>query len=145
MQMAKDCVTIPQAPELVPIKPLPLPVRAVLISTGTISMGLGVLGVFLPGLPTTPFLLLASACYIRSSERMYRWLRNTPLLRKPMRDIIEKRGLTLRAKLLILGVAFTMMAIATFALWHVTAMRFVFPALAVMKTVIFFTMIKTIK
>ncbi|MDH4300313.1 MAG: YbaN family protein, partial [Dehalococcoidia bacterium] len=50
--------------------------RRLLIGAGTLSTGLGIIGIFVPILPTTPFLLLAAACYMRSSERFYRWLIN---------------------------------------------------------------------
>lgn len=53
-------------------------VRILLIVCGTLSLALGILGIFLPVLPTTPFLLLAAACYARSSKRFYHWLMNTP-------------------------------------------------------------------
>lgn len=46
------------------------------ITVGTISLGLGTLGIFLPILPTTPFLLLTAFCYVRSSKRLYSWLIN---------------------------------------------------------------------
>ncbi|MDY6827369.1 MAG: YbaN family protein [Bacillota bacterium] len=47
-----------------------------LIAAGTLSLGLGVIGIFLPVLPTPPLLLLAAFCYIRSSEKLYSWLIN---------------------------------------------------------------------
>lgn len=50
--------------------------KYLLIFLGSISLSLGVIGVFIPVLPTTPFLLLASFCYVRSSEKMYNWLIN---------------------------------------------------------------------
>lgn len=50
--------------------------KYLLIFLGSISVALGIAGVFIPLLPTTPFLLLASFCYLRSSERMYNWLIN---------------------------------------------------------------------
>lgn len=50
--------------------------KYVYITIGSLSLILGITGVFIPVLPTTPFLLLASFCYLRSSERMYNWLMN---------------------------------------------------------------------
>lgn len=50
--------------------------KYLLILLGTVSLTLGVIGVFLPVLPTTPFLLLASFCYVRSSKKLYDWLIN---------------------------------------------------------------------
>lgn len=49
-------------------------VRALMIAAGTLSLVLGVIGIFTPVLPTTPFVLLAAACYARGSERVFRWL-----------------------------------------------------------------------
>jgi hypothetical protein len=57
-----------------------------------------VLGVFLPLLPTTPFLLLASACYVRSSERLHGWLMGNRLLGGYIRNFKERRGIPLRAR-----------------------------------------------
>ena len=69
---------------------------------GTIAVILAILGVFLPLLPTTPFLLLASACYVRGSTRMHRWLLANRLFGEYLRNIEEKRGIPLRAKIIAL-------------------------------------------
>lgn len=69
---------------------------------GCIAVVLAVLGVFLPLLPTTPFLLLASACFVRSSDRMHRWLRNHPIFGEYLRNFEDKRALPLRAKVVSL-------------------------------------------
>ncbi len=72
--------------------------KAILVAAGSLCLALAVLGVFLPLLPTTPFLLLASACYVRSSERLHRWLMENRLLGSYIRNFRERRGIPLRAK-----------------------------------------------
>jgi uncharacterized membrane protein YbaN (DUF454 family) len=74
--------------------------KAVLIVCGTICVGLGILGIFLPLMPTTVFLLLAAACYARSSERFHRRLVHHPWLGPYIR---QRNGLTPRQKAVILG------------------------------------------
>ncbi len=72
--------------------------RIILTVAGTLALGLGVLGIFLPLLPTTPFLLLAAACYARSSPRFYHWLIHHHWLGEYIRDYREKRAIRLRVK-----------------------------------------------
>ena len=75
-----------------------LPTKILLNTIGTICVGLGVLGIILPLLPATPFLLLASACYVRGSERLNRRLLENKYLGPYIVNIKERRGLPLRAK-----------------------------------------------
>jgi uncharacterized membrane protein YbaN (DUF454 family) len=72
--------------------------RRLLIAAGTLCAGLGIIGVFVPILPTTPFLLLAAACYMRSSERFYQWLINNRIFGAYVRNYIEGRGMPIRIK-----------------------------------------------
>ena len=72
--------------------------KAILVVAGSLCLALAVLGVFLPLLPTTPFLLLASACYVRSSERLHGWLMGNRLLGGYIRNFKERRGIPLRAR-----------------------------------------------
>jgi len=73
--------------------------RRILIGAGTLSTGLGIIGIFVPILPTTPFLLLAAACYMRSSERFYRWLINNRILGAYVRNYIEGKGMPVKIKM----------------------------------------------
>ena len=73
--------------------------RKLLIGAGTFCVGLGIIGIFVPILPTTPFLLLAAACYMRSSERFYQWLVNNRIFGAYVRNYIEGRGMPVRMKI----------------------------------------------
>lgn len=75
-----------------------IPVRLVFAGLGTLFVALGVLGIFLPMLPTTPFLLLAAACYARSSRRIFNWLLNHPHFGPLIREWREHRAMPCRAK-----------------------------------------------
>lgn len=73
-------------------------VRYTLLVIGWVSVALGVIGIFLPVLPTTPFLLLAAACFVRSSRRFYIWLVEHPRLGPWLRDYLDGNGIPLRGK-----------------------------------------------
>ncbi len=77
--------------------------RVVLVAAGSVSLFLGILGIILPLLPTTPFLLLAVACYARSSEKLYHWLLNHRLLGTHIKNYREGKGIPLRAKVTALS------------------------------------------
>ena len=74
--------------------------KQLLVVAGTTSTVIGILGIFIPILPTTPFLILAAACYMRSSERFYRWLLNNRFFGAYISNYIEGRGMPLRIKII---------------------------------------------
>ncbi|KTC14605.1 MULTISPECIES: YbaN family protein [Pseudomonas syringae group] len=78
-------------------------VRYVLMAIGWLSVALGVVGIVLPVLPTTPFLLLAAACFARSSPRFYHWLVNHKRLGPWIKDYLEGRGIPLKGKVYAIG------------------------------------------
>lgn len=78
-------------------------VRALWTAAGLACVGLGGLGVVLPGLPTTPFVVLAAACFARSSPRLYRWLVEHRLFGPLIRDFRAGKGVSLRVKVWALG------------------------------------------
>ena len=77
--------------------------KVLLIAGGTLCVALGVIGIFLPLMPTTVFLLLAAACYARSSPRFYQRLLNHRFLGAYIRNSREGRGMKRRDKVVTLG------------------------------------------
>ena len=80
-----------------------------MITTGTFFVGLGIIGIFLPLLPTTPVLLLAAACYARSSKRFYNWLLNNKWFGNYIKNYRKRKGIPLKTK--ILSISFLWIAI----------------------------------
>ena len=77
--------------------------KRLLVVLGSIFLAIGVIGIFVPVLPTTPFLLLASACYLRGSKRLHGWLLGHGQLGAYIRAFEEGRGIPLRAKVLAMA------------------------------------------
>ena len=78
------------------------PIRILWILLGSLSVGMGVIGIFVPGWPTTIFLIVASYFYIRSSRRLYNWLINNKLLGIYIKNYLLGKGMSLKAKLVSL-------------------------------------------
>jgi uncharacterized membrane protein YbaN (DUF454 family) len=76
--------------------------RQLLLAAGTLSLAIGIVGIFVPILPTTPFLLLAAGCYLRSSRRFYNWLMGNRFFGNYIRNYIEGRGIPVKVKLFII-------------------------------------------
>lgn len=73
--------------------------RILLVIIGTISLFLGVIGIFIPLLPTTPFLLLSAACYARSSKKFYQWLLSNKYFGEYIKNYREKKGVPIKIKI----------------------------------------------
>lgn len=91
-------------------------IKWLLISIGWVSVVLGVLGIFLPLLPTTPFLLLSAACFVRSSPRFYTWLIEHPKLGRYVLHYLEGKGIPKRAKIVAIIMIWATMS---FSAWLV--------------------------
>ncbi len=100
-------------------------VKITLIALGTLSVALGVLGMFLPVMPTTPFLLLAAICYERSSDRFHRWLLTNRWFGEYIRNYRDGRGMLLRQKICTLTLLWLTIALSVVffvPLWWVRAL-----------------------
>ena len=119
------------------------PLRIVWLLCGFLSMGIGAVGVVLPVLPTTPFLLLASFCLANGSERFHRWFTGTKLYKKHLESFVENRSMTLKTKFSLLIPASCMLLLAFLAMQNVYGRAFIL-FLILFKYVYFFTKIRTI-
>ena len=77
-------------------------IRGTLIVAGTFFLGLGILGIILPILPTTPFLLLSAACYSRGSDRLYRWLIGNRWFGKYINNYRAGKGIPVKVKISVI-------------------------------------------
>ncbi len=111
-------------------------VRGVLLVLGTLLVGLGIVGIYVPGLPTTPFLLLAALCYLRSSERLSRWLLNHPRFGPGLTTILREKALPLRVK--VFSIAAASLSLGTLAIWvaETVVMKSVLVAVAAVNVVV---------
>lgn len=90
------------------------PLRWLLWAAGSLSLILGLIGVVLPGLPTTPFILLAAACYAKASPRLHAYLLNHRLTGPLLRDWETHRSLTRRTKTIAVV---SMLVMVSFSIW----------------------------
>lgn len=88
-------------------------VRKLLIIAGTFFVVIGIIGIFLPILPTTPFLLLAAWCYARSSEKFYNWLINNKWFRKYIKNYREGKGVPVKVKVVSISFLWITILIST--------------------------------
>lgn len=118
--------------------------KYILMSIGIIATGLGAIGVVLPVLPTTPFLLLAAFCFAKSSKRFHQWLVNTSMYKNHMESFVESRSMTVKSKIYILTLASTMLLLAAYFMKSVHLRIFIL-CLIVFKYYYFLFKIKTIR
>ena len=84
--------------------------KYIYIAVGLIAFLLGAIGVILPVLPTTPFLLLASFCFAKGSERFHKWFTESKIYKKHLESFVKEKAMTLKQKITILAFADFMMA-----------------------------------
>jgi len=109
--------------------------KAIFIVAGTISLGLGAVGIFLPILPTTPFLLLSAACYYKGSERMHRWLLNNKLFGSYIRNYKEGKGISQAGKILTLFLLWITIIFSAFYMVNNYVVQIVLFAIAIAMTI----------
>ena len=99
--------------------------------TGTISLVLGIIGIFVPLLPTTPFLLLSAAFYFRGSPRLYRWLIQQKQLGPYIKNFREYRAIPLRAKIISLSLIWITLSYCIFQIAPYLWLKIILLAIAI--------------
>ena len=89
-------------------------IRNGILAVGFLATGLAVIGIFLPLVPTVPLLLLAAACFARSSERFHNWLLNHQKLGPMIHCYLNGQGIPLRAKITAIGLIWFSISISVF-------------------------------
>jgi len=102
---------------------------------GFISLILGIIGLVIPILPTTPFLLLASAAFAKSSERFNNWLLNNKILGAYIKNYREGKGLPLKIKAITLSLLWITIIISIIFLMHLFWVQFVLICIAIVVSI----------
>jgi uncharacterized membrane protein YbaN (DUF454 family) len=118
--------------------------RWLLIIIGLVAVGIGTVGIFVPLLPTTPFYLLAAACFFRSSDRLYQWLIGNKWCGPYIRNYREHRAIPRHAKIVALVLLWGTIGHAVFALLDPIWLRILLVAIAVGVTA-YLLSLKTLK
>ena len=99
--------------------------KVMCIALGLIFLSLGVIGVVLPILPTTPFLLLASFFFARGSEKFHKWFMGTSIYKRYIKDFIETRSMTRKNKIKTLTLSTSMLILAIYLVPNIYARIFI--------------------
>ncbi len=109
--------------------------RSLFFLAGTITFALGAVGVVFPILPTTPFLLISLACYVRSSERMSHWLLNNKYFGSYLKNYKEGKGIPMKTKLFAISVLWITIAFSALVLVPILAVKIILFVVATAVTV----------
>ena len=116
-----------------------------LIFLGTISLGFGILGIFIPGLPTTPFLLLTASLYLKSSQKLYQKLIANKYLGKYIIRFNEEKGITKIGKIYSISIMWLMITLSVLFLIESLILKIVVITVGIIGTIVMGFLLKTIK
>lgn len=119
--------------------------KGIFIGLGTLTLALGCVGAVLPILPTVPFLMLTLYFYGRSSEKLHTWFIGTKLYKNNLESFVQKRGMTLKTKLSIIGMVTALMAFGFYMMRNVPAGQICLAIVWVCHLVYFLLFVNTIR
>jgi uncharacterized protein len=118
--------------------------KVILIFLGTVTLIIGVVGAFIPGLPTTPFLLLTAGLYLRSSDRLYHLLITNRLIGPYIQDFKRKKGMTKKSKIYAICTMWIMIAISSFGFIKSLQLRLIVLFIGLLGTFVMGVLIPTV-
>ena len=110
-----------------------------------LCLGLGSIGILLPILPTVPFYLATVFCFAKSSKRLHDWFIGTGLYKRHLESFVQKKSMSMRSKLSIVGTVTVIMAAGFFMMSNVPAGRICLAVVWVCHLYYFFFRVKTLR
>ena len=119
--------------------------KAFFVVLGCLSLGLGAVGAVLPILPTVPFLMLATFCFAKSSEKLHNWFISTKLYKKNLESFVQGKGMTVKTKIRIMVTVTILMSIGFIMMHAVPVGRIILGFVWIFHVLYFIFGIKTLK
>ncbi len=119
--------------------------KAFFVVLGCLSLGLGAVGAVLPILPTVPFLMLATFCFAKSSEKLHNWFVSTKLYKKNLESFVQGKGMTVKTKIRIMITVTILMSIGFIMMHAVPVGRIILGFVWIFHVMYFIFGIKTLK